>query len=166
MKKRKQSRKTSRRERIDRWMTRNTYLYKWGKMLLRSRWGRRAFVLLLILLLVFLGARRLERDSVRRFVKHWQDCENRGDFSAFSACLDLSEKNPDRALFPDWKSEFFDTPVQINFRNLAVRRKPNGLFRVEALVVLVNAGTEESSFRGIIHVRRRRGWKIIRVEVE
>lgn len=166
MAKRKQSKKLSRRERLDRWLTRNTYLYKWGKILWKSKWGRRGLALLLLVLLSFWGVRRLESDSVKRFVRQWQEYENRGDFKSFASCLDLSAENPDRALFPDWEGEFFNTRLQLMLQKLTVKRMPQGVFQVKALVVMMNAGTEEDRFQGIIHVRRRRGWKIIRVEIQ
>jgi len=150
---------------LNRYLYRNSYLYKWGKLLWRSPVGRVVILSGVVAVSGYFGWRWLEREQVKGFVRHWQQAENRGDYAGFLARLDLSPSNPDRHLFPDWRAEFFDADVQLQVDEMTVFREDTGFYRVAAAVRFLRRGETINRFLGTIFIRRRPDWKIVRVEI-
>ena len=154
----------SRWQKIDRYLVRNSYFYKWGKLILRSRLGRVLVLLALLAVAAYFGTNAYGRWRVKSFLQEWQHLQNSGNYQQFVGCLDRSPQNPDRQLFPDWKTQFFDSGLRLELHDIHVAKVGPNLFEARALVLLRDRERIIHRFQGTISVRGRPEMKIIRVE--
>lgn len=157
--------KSGRLSRVDKYLYRNSYLYKWGKRLLKKRVVRFLVLGLIVLLLLNAGYEAFKVHQVKQFLRHWQQHQNNHRYHEFIRCIDMSADNPDRISFPDWKAQFFDSPVRLQLSELSVNRTESRLYRVEMTVSFQGKGEPMNRFRGIIYVREKNIFQITRVEI-
>lgn len=150
--------------RLDRYLYKNSYFYKWGKIVWRSPAGKIVLAVACLIAVGYSGFRIVETHQIKRFVRQWQEYQNRGDWEKFSGCLDLSESNPYHVLFPDWRSEFFSVPRRLEISRMQVFRISRHRFRIEASIRIVAQNEGERKFSGVIYVQKTPTYTIFRVE--
>jgi hypothetical protein len=157
--------KLNRLQKIDRYLYRNSYLYKWGKQLWRNRIGRVIILVVIGMLLVNTGYVYYKNHQVKRFLMNWQGYQNNHQYQEFVNCIDLTPENPDRLTFPDWQAQFFDSPLLLKFSDISVNRLESGYYRAEMVVRFQMNGRTENRFHGIVYVRENGSFRIMRVEI-
>ena len=158
-------RKSGRLAKLDKYLYKNSYLYKWGKRLLKNRIGRTLVLVAFALLILNTGYSSYKVHKVKQFLRNWQQYQNKHQYQEFIRCIDLSPDNPDRLSFPDWKGHFFDVPVRLHLSDMSVDRIESGLYKAEMTVSVQEGKGSENRFRGIIYIRDNDVFHIIRVEV-
>jgi hypothetical protein len=103
--------------------------------------------------------------QVKQFLENWQKYQNTLQYQEFIRCIDLTPENPDRVSFPDWKEQFFDNPVRLQLSEISIDRIESGLYKAEMVVVFQMQNIPGNRFKGIIYVREKDFFKIIRVEI-
>lgn len=160
----KQKKPLSRAGRIDKYLYKNSYFYKWGKKVWKSRAGRAVVALALVAVAVHFGYRMVKAGQVRSFLLDWQSYQNNQQYTEFMKCVDMSPENPYSDTFPDWEGEFFQENRTLLLKDISVKRSGPGLYQARARVVFMNGKEIENQFRGLIFIREDREFKIIRVE--
>lgn len=150
---------------MDKYLYRNSYLYKWGKRIFKNRIGRLLVLAAVTLLLLNTGFKAFKIHQVKQFLRDWQQYQNNQQYREFIRCIDMSPGNPDRLSFPDWNEQFFEIPVRLELSDLSVDRVESGLYRAEMTVNFQREKTPVNRFRGVIFVREKDGFRIIRVEI-
>lgn len=160
----KQKKPPSRAARIDRYLYKNSYFYKWGKKIWKSRTGKVVVTLVLVAVAVHVGYRIYKFGQVKSFLIQWQGYQNHQNYSEFINCVDMSGDNPYADTFPDWKGQFFQGDRKLLLEEISVKKSGPGMFQARARVVFLNGENIENQFSGLIYVREDRDFKIIRVE--
>ena len=157
--------KGTRLSRVNRYLYKNSYFYKWGKQIWRSRIGRTLVLLVAGLLIMNTGYGILKNHQVKRFLLNWQAYQNNQQYEEFIRCIDQTPENPDRISFPDWKGQFFDQPIRMNLKDISVERVKSGFYRAEMEVIFLMKEKTENRFQGIVFVRENGSFRIVRVEI-
>lgn len=157
--------KTGRLQRLDRYIYKNSYFYKWGKKALKHPVGRVLILAVMVIFLLNVGHNYMRRYQVKQFLLKWQQYQNNQEYSEFIKAVDMSESNPYKISFPDWKAQFFNSGLTLELREISVRKIETGLYRARALIVFRARGSVENQFRGLIFVKSDTHFKIIRVEI-
>lgn len=157
--------KTGRFHRLDKYLYKNSYFYKWGKKALKHPVGRVLILAAVVIFLLNVGLSYIRRYQVKEFLLEWQQYQNKQQYSEFVKAIDMSENNPYRISFPDWKAQFFNSGLTLELREISVRKIESGLYRARSLIVFRAKGSVENQFRGMIFVKRDNQFKIIRVEI-
>ena len=157
--------KTGRFHRLDKYLYKNSYFYKWGKKALRHPVGRILILTAAVIFLLNVGHSYMKRYQVKQFLLEWQQYQNKQQYSEFMKAVDMSENNPYKISFPDWKAQFFNSGLTLELRELSVQKIESGLYRVRSLIVFRAQDSVENQFRGMIFVKRDNQFKIIRVEI-
>jgi len=155
----------SRAGRIDKYLYKNSYFYKWGKLLLKKRVGRFMVMAVLLAVLVHFGLRVYKQHQIKSFLVEWQHFQNTQQYTEFMGALDVSDKNPYKSTFPDWEVQFFHREVKLLLRDISVRRVESGLYRASAHIIFKVKDRIENQFEGFIFVKKNKNFKIIRVEI-
>lgn len=163
MKKSKKS--LSRAGRVDRYLYKKSYFYKWGKRLLKKRVGRFMVMAILFAVLIYFGLRVYKQHQIKSFLVEWQHFQNIQQYGEFIGALDMSDSNPYKSTFPDWEAQFFHREVKLLLRDISVRKVESGLYRASAHIIFQVKDRIENQFDGFIFVKKNKDFKIIRVEI-
>jgi hypothetical protein len=157
--------KTGRLQKLDKYLYKNSYFYKWGKKALKNPVGRILILAGMVVFILNVGHGFMRRHQVKQFLLEWQGHQNNQQYSEFMSAIDMSESNPYKIGFPDWKAQFFNSGMTLELREISVRKAESGLYRARALIVFRLENTIENRFRGLIFVKGDTGFKIVRVEI-
>lgn len=161
----KKKKQLSRADRIDKYLYKNSYLYKWGKLLLKKRAGQIVIILMLVAALSYFGFGYYKNNQVKSFLEQWQTFQNNNQYPEFMKCVDISDSNPYKDTFPLWKEQFFTGDLKLVLKDISVKKTGAGIYQARALVVFMCREVIENQFTGLIFVKEDRAFKIIRVEI-
>jgi hypothetical protein len=157
--------KKARKSKIHQYLYKNSYLYKWGTQILRSKVGRIIVILIIAGLTLTFGYRFYKNQQVKSFLIQWQHFQNEQNYSDFIRCVDLSIQNPYRDSFPDWEEQFFNTGLKLILKDPSISKKESGLYEARVQVIFLQGGKIENQFEGLIYIKEEKTFKIIRVEI-
>ncbi len=160
-----EKKKTGRFYKLDKYLYKNSYFYKWGKKILKNSVGRVLILVAVIIILLNVGHGFMRRYQVKQFLLEWQQYQNNQQYSEFIAAVDMSDSNPYKIGFPDWEAQFFNSGLTLELREISVRKIESGLYRTRSLIVFRANDSVENQFRGLIFVKGDNQFKIIRVEI-
>jgi hypothetical protein len=151
-------------QRIDKYLYKNSYLYKAGKKILRTKTGKTVSILLLSYFTIVFAINYYKKSEVISFVRNWQSMQNRGNYSEFISCIDMSEKNVYKASFPDWKELFFEEGIKLSLKEINVSIERNGKYIVNLKVEFRKDNKIINKFNGDIFIIKKSGkFKIYRL---
>jgi hypothetical protein len=159
------NKKKTRKSKVHRYLYKNSYLYKWGTRILRSKIGRILVILIVAGLALHLGFRFYKNQQVKSFLIQWQNYQNNQQFSEFMNCLDTSAQNPYKNTFPDWEEQFFDIDMKMILKDISVSKIGMDLYEAAAVVIFQQGEQIANQFAGLIYVSEEKKFKIIRVEI-
>ena len=155
----------SRAARVDRYLYKNSYFYKWGKLLMKKRVGRFMVMAIILVVLIYFGLRVYKQHQIKSFLVEWQHFQNTQQYTEFMGALDMSDSNPYKSTFPDWEVQFFNSGLTLQLRDISVRKVESGLYRASAHIIFQVKERIENQFDGFIFVKKNKDFKIIRVEI-
>jgi len=156
--------KTTKLQRIDKYLYKNSYLYKAGKKILRTKVGKTVTILLLSYFITVFAINYYKKREIISFVQNWQLMQNRGNYTEFIFCIDMSEKNVYKASFPDWKELFFKEGIKLSLKKINVSIEKNGEYIVNLMVEFLKNNRIINKFNGDIFIIKKSGkFKIYRL---
>lgn len=161
MKKQKKKQKSK----VHKYLYKNSYLYKWGTLILRSKVGRFIVILIIAGVALNFGFRFYKNQQVKSFLVQWQAYQNNQQYSEFMNSLDLSVQNPYKNTFPEWRAQFFNTDLKLVLKDISVRKIDSDLYEATVKVIFQRERNIENQFEGLVYVREDKTFKIIRVEI-
>jgi len=150
---------------VHKYLYKNSYLYKWGTQIFRSKLGRTMVILIVAVLALNFGYRFYKNQQVKSFLNLWQQYQNNQQYEEFIKSVDLSAKNSYKDTFPDWEGQFFNTDLKLLFRDISVSKIESGLYEARVLVIFQRGKDVENQFEGLIYVKDDKTFKIVRVEI-
>lgn len=157
--------KKNQKSKIHKYLYKNSYLYKWGTLILRSKIGRILVILIAAGLVFHFGFRYYKVQQVKSFLMQWQQYQNTQQYEAFIKYLDFSPKNNYKNSFPDWKEQFFNTDLRLILKDISVSKVESDLYEARVQVIFKRGNSIENQFEGFIYVQEKNAFKIIRVEI-
>ncbi len=156
--------KTTKLQRIDKYLYKNSYLYKAGKKILKTKIGKTVTILLLSYFITVFAINYYNKREIISFVQNWQLMQNQGNYTEFIYCIDMSEKNVYKASFPDWKELFFEEGIKLSIEKINVSIEKNGEYIVNLMVEFIKNDRIINKFNGDIFIIKKSGkFKIYRL---
>ena len=162
------TKKRSRLNRINRWLEKNSIIYRSTKRLLKKKVGRILASFILLIGIFYILFSMFNRFYIKDIVKNWEAAINLKNKKEVVRYLDYSKDNEYRATFPDFES-IFNQNISFKFDILNVDIA--NFFSWAEIDVMVNTFKNNQSignFKGRILMRKEKisflSWKIVGLE--